>query len=102
MPDADGYELLRRVRALGPDRGGHVLAVALTAFVRADDRRAVCKPASSSTSRSRWRHPSWWPPSPAWRAAEPIALTVLTLGSRRGDLAGIPGRGSPGALASIL
>jgi signal transduction histidine kinase/CheY-like chemotaxis protein len=38
MPDTDGYELLRRVRALGAERGGHVPAVALTAFVRADDR----------------------------------------------------------------
>jgi len=38
MPDVDGYELLRRVRALGPDRGGHVPAIALTAFARRADR----------------------------------------------------------------
>ena len=38
MPDVDGYELLRRVRALGPDRGGHVPAIALTAFARREDR----------------------------------------------------------------
>ena len=38
MPDADGYELLRRVRALGQERGGNVPAVALTAFARSEDR----------------------------------------------------------------
>jgi signal transduction histidine kinase/CheY-like chemotaxis protein len=38
MPDVDGYELLRRVRALGPTRGGNVPAIALTAFARSEDR----------------------------------------------------------------
>ncbi len=38
MPVVDGYELLRRVRTLGPDRGGDVPAVALTAFVRPQER----------------------------------------------------------------
>ena len=38
MPDVDGYELLRRVRALGPERGGKVPAIALTAFARSEDR----------------------------------------------------------------
>jgi PAS domain S-box-containing protein len=38
MPVADGYELLRRVRALGPERGGKVPAIALTAFARSEDR----------------------------------------------------------------
>jgi signal transduction histidine kinase/ActR/RegA family two-component response regulator len=38
MPDVDGYEFLKRVRALGPDRGGQVPAVALTAFARSEDR----------------------------------------------------------------
>ena len=38
MPDADGYELLRRVRELGPGRGGRVPAIALTAFARSEDR----------------------------------------------------------------
>ena len=32
MPEADGYELLRRVRALQPERGGLTPAVALTAY----------------------------------------------------------------------
>jgi CheY-like chemotaxis protein len=38
MPDVDGYELMRRVRALGPSLGGRVPAIALTAFARSEDR----------------------------------------------------------------
>jgi PAS domain S-box-containing protein len=38
MPEADGFELLRRVRALGAERGGRVPAIALTAFARSEDR----------------------------------------------------------------
>ena len=38
MPDADGFELIKRVRALGPDRGGRVPSIALTAFARSEDR----------------------------------------------------------------
>jgi PAS domain S-box-containing protein len=38
MPDANGFELLRRVRALGPERGGRIPAIALTAFARSEDR----------------------------------------------------------------
>ena len=38
MPDADGYALILRVRNLPPDRGGAVPAIALTAYVRDEDR----------------------------------------------------------------
>jgi PAS domain S-box-containing protein len=38
MPGTDGYELLKRVRALGEADGGNVHAVALTAFARSEDR----------------------------------------------------------------
>ena len=38
MPDADGFELLRRIRALDADQGGRVPAIALTAFARSEDR----------------------------------------------------------------
>ncbi len=38
MPEVDGYELLRRVRELGSNRGGRVPAIALTAFARSEDR----------------------------------------------------------------
>ena len=39
MPGEDGYSLMRRVRALGPDEGGRVPAVALTALATKRDRR---------------------------------------------------------------
>ncbi|WP_342119949.1 PAS domain-containing protein [Pseudoduganella sp. OTU4001] len=38
MPDVDGFELLSRIRALGPARGGSLPAIALTAFARPEDR----------------------------------------------------------------
>jgi CheY-like chemotaxis protein len=38
MPEEDGYSLLRRVRALPPERGGRVAAVALTAHSLVQDR----------------------------------------------------------------
>jgi PAS domain S-box-containing protein len=38
MPEADGYELLRRVRQLPAEAGGRVPAIALTAYARVDDR----------------------------------------------------------------
>lgn len=38
MPGEDGYELIRRVRALPIDEGGGTLAIALTAFARREDR----------------------------------------------------------------
>jgi len=37
MPVEDGYSLINRVRALSPDRGGNIPAVALTAYARVDD-----------------------------------------------------------------
>ncbi len=38
MEDEDGYTLIRRVRALGAERGGQVRAAALTAYARSEDR----------------------------------------------------------------
>jgi len=38
MPGQDGYTLIRKVRALDPERGGKTPAVALTAFGRPEDR----------------------------------------------------------------
>jgi signal transduction histidine kinase/ActR/RegA family two-component response regulator len=38
MPGEDGYALIRQVRALPPEQGGGVPAVALTAFARSEDR----------------------------------------------------------------
>jgi PAS domain S-box-containing protein len=39
MPGENGYELIKRVRALPAERGGRVPAVALTAYAAAKDRR---------------------------------------------------------------
>jgi len=38
MPNEDGYGLVRRVRALGPERGGSTPAIALTAYAGESDR----------------------------------------------------------------
>jgi signal transduction histidine kinase/ActR/RegA family two-component response regulator len=38
MPGEDGYELMRKVRALPAERGGGIPAVALTAYARGEDR----------------------------------------------------------------
>ncbi len=38
MPDMDGYEFARRLRARSPAQGGQVPALALSAFARAEDR----------------------------------------------------------------
>jgi PAS domain S-box-containing protein len=39
MPHEDGYSLMQRVRALPAHRGGHVRALALTAYARGEDAR---------------------------------------------------------------
>jgi signal transduction histidine kinase/ActR/RegA family two-component response regulator len=41
MPDEDGYALIRKVRALDPEHGGRVPALALTAYARVEDRLQV-------------------------------------------------------------
>jgi CheY-like chemotaxis protein len=38
MPDRDGYDFIRDVRSLGPENGGDLPAIALTAFARAEER----------------------------------------------------------------
>jgi CheY-like chemotaxis protein len=39
MPGGNGYELIKKIRALGPEQGGRVPAVALTAYAGPKDRR---------------------------------------------------------------
>ncbi len=41
MPDVDGYEFIRRVRARNAQSGGDVPAAALTAYARIQDRLRV-------------------------------------------------------------
>jgi len=38
MPGEDGYSLMRRVRALDPEQGGLIPAIAVTAYSRIEDR----------------------------------------------------------------
>ena len=42
MPGESGYDLIRQLRARAPGRGGHVRALALTAYAsEADSQRAL-------------------------------------------------------------
>ena len=41
MPEEDGYDLIRSVRALDAERGGRIPALALTAYARIEDRAAA-------------------------------------------------------------
>ncbi|MFN2407554.1 MAG: response regulator, partial [Pyrinomonadaceae bacterium] len=43
MPGEDGYDLIRRVRALPAESGGRVPAIALTAYARVEDRMKALK-----------------------------------------------------------
>jgi two-component system CheB/CheR fusion protein len=38
MPEQDGYQLIEQVRALAPEAGGQIPAIALTAYARVEDR----------------------------------------------------------------
>jgi CheY-like chemotaxis protein len=38
MPEEDGYALIKKVRALSPEEGARIPAVALTAYARVEDR----------------------------------------------------------------
>ncbi|HWW77118.1 MAG TPA: response regulator [Pyrinomonadaceae bacterium] len=38
MPDEDGYQLVRKIRARPAEAGGRVPAIALTAYARTEDR----------------------------------------------------------------
>ncbi len=39
MPEEDGYSLIRKIRALAPERGGRTPAAALTAYAGVEDRK---------------------------------------------------------------
>jgi PAS domain S-box-containing protein len=43
MPDEDGYELIKQVRALPAKSGGNIPAIALTAYARTEDRMRVLR-----------------------------------------------------------
>jgi signal transduction histidine kinase/ActR/RegA family two-component response regulator len=72
MPDVDGYELLKRVRALGHARGGRLPAIALTAFARTQDRTRALR-AGFLVHVSKPVEPS------------ELVATVATVAGRTGD-----------------
>ena len=41
MPGMNGFELLREIRAFGPDTGGSIPVIAMTAFVTYADRARI-------------------------------------------------------------
>jgi CheY-like chemotaxis protein len=43
LPGEDGYTLIRKIRALPPEAGGRVPAVALTAHARTEDRQRALR-----------------------------------------------------------
>jgi CheY-like chemotaxis protein len=38
MPEHDGHELIAHIRQRGPERGGNIPAIAVTAYARVEDR----------------------------------------------------------------
>ena len=67
MPGEDGYQLIRRLRALAPEHGGTIPAAALTAHAQPDEvrraldagfQRHLPSPPPPTRSRARWRR---WP-----------------------------------------
>jgi CheY-like chemotaxis protein len=43
LPGVNGYELIERARALDPEQGGFVPALALTAYATVDDMRRAMR-----------------------------------------------------------
>lgn len=41
MPEADGYELISKIRSLSEEEGGQIPAIALTAFTKEEDRQQI-------------------------------------------------------------
>jgi signal transduction histidine kinase/ActR/RegA family two-component response regulator len=73
MPFEDGYELIRMVRALPPENGGLIPAVALTAYARSEDRSRML----AAGYQEHLAKPV---------APDELALVVETLAAERGPL----------------
>ncbi len=65
LPGEDGYKLITRVRALGPEDGGDLPAAAITAYARSDD-------ASRALAAGYQRH--------APKPIQPTTLAALVAG----------------------
>jgi CheY-like chemotaxis protein len=86
LPAEDGYALIRKVRALPPERGGLIPAVAVTAFASADDRRRALE-AGYQAHVGKPFEPA---PGDAARSARPSKPEGLTATCAR-----LPARRSP-------
>lgn len=53
MPNEDGYEFIRKVRARKPKRGGRAPALALTGYASIEDNARALRPATKCT----WQNP---------------------------------------------
>jgi CheY-like chemotaxis protein/nitrogen-specific signal transduction histidine kinase len=93
MPGGDGYSLIRQLRRRGPEGGGDMPAIAVSAHAREDDRRRameagferyLTKPVEPADLIATLREIA-----PAWRAA-PAGSTTPGAGAAAG-----PGRGQP-------
>ncbi|MFP5261267.1 MAG: PAS domain S-box protein [Blastocatellia bacterium] len=76
MPGEDGYQMIKKIRALEPGRGGAIAAVALTAYARAEDR-------VRSLAAGYQMHLA--------KPVEPVELAIVI-----GNLAGRGGKGRAG------
>ena len=68
MPGRDGYWLIGQVRALAPDRGGRVPAIAVTAHGTLHGPERARAAGFQSTCESRWIRGSSVARSPPWSA----------------------------------
>lgn len=57
MPEEDGYDLIRKIRALAPEQGGNIPALALTAYSRTEDSKKILS-AGFQTHLSKPVHPA--------------------------------------------
>jgi CheY-like chemotaxis protein len=73
MPGMDGFELLGKIRALGPDAGGSVPVIAMSAFMRGE--RACILDAGFQACLPKPFTPD--------RLSETILTVLTTSGSRR-------------------
>ena len=92
MPDADGYELMLRVRALGQKGGGFVRAIALTAYASEEDARLarhagfdrhLPKPVDAAQLVRRPRRAARALGTPDPRVSFVARRTALSVGGRR-------------------
>lgn len=85
MPGEDGYALMRRVRALPPERGGEVPAVALTGLHSAEDRVRILQ-AGFQSHLSK--------PVDARGLTAVVANLATSERARRGPPGGVPAAGA--------